>query len=95
LIHQFYFANFFNIFLATNGFHFAKNPFSFIIKSEKSEVDEMKKFTSGFFAGTFATIAATVGVVSAIKKTVIEPIEKKEAMIEANRRKANRKSRAR
>ncbi|MFD2728796.1 DUF3042 family protein [Enterococcus camelliae] len=55
----------------------------------------MKKFTSGFFTGTFATIAATIGLVTAIKKTVIDPIEKKEAMIDENRRKANRKSRAR
>lgn len=58
-------------------------------------MDEMKKFTSGFFTGTFATIAATIGLVTAIKKTVIDPIEKKEAMIDENRRKANRKSRAR
>lgn len=55
----------------------------------------MKKFTSGFFAGTFATIAATIGLVTAIKKQIIEPIEQKEAMVEENRRKANRKSRAR
>lgn len=55
----------------------------------------MKKFTSGFLAGTLFTIAAAAGVAFGVKKTVIEPIEEKENMIEENRKKAMRKSRAR
>jgi len=55
----------------------------------------MKKFTFGFIVGSLATTAATACLVKTVKKQVIEPIEEKEAMIEANRKKARRKSFAR
>ncbi|MGX6978582.1 DUF3042 family protein [Vagococcus elongatus] len=55
----------------------------------------MKKFTSGFLAGTVFTLAAVAGVAFGVKKVIIEPIEEKENMIEDNRRKAMRKSYAR
>ena len=55
----------------------------------------MKKFLSGFVVGSLITTAATVSLIAAIKKTVIDPIEEKENIIEENRRKAMRKSRAR
>ncbi|GAA3024497.1 DUF3042 family protein [Tetragenococcus solitarius] len=55
----------------------------------------MKKFTLGFIMGTLATTAATACLVTTVKKQVIEPIEEKEAMIDANRKKARRKSFAR
>lgn len=55
----------------------------------------MKKFTSGFLVGTALTGAVVAGIVTAIKKTVIEPIEEKENMIEENRKKAMRKRIAR
>lgn len=55
----------------------------------------MKKFTSGFFAGTATTVIAAMGLVKLIKKQVIEPMEQKEAIIDENRKKAHRKSHAR
>lgn len=55
----------------------------------------MKKFLSGFVVGSLITTAATVSLIAAIKKTVIDPIEEKEAIQDENRRKANRKSYAR
>ncbi|MGY3751007.1 DUF3042 family protein [Vagococcus acidifermentans] len=55
----------------------------------------MKKFTTGFLAGATVTIASIAAIAFGFKKTVIEPIEEKEQMIEDNRRKAMRKSRAR
>ena len=55
----------------------------------------MKKFTSGFLTGTALTLAALAGVAVGIKKLVIEPVEEKELIIDDNRRKAMRKSRAR
>ncbi len=55
----------------------------------------MKKFLSGFVVGSLATTCATVCLVVAIKKEVIDPIEKKEAQVDENRRKAKRKSFAR
>jgi len=55
----------------------------------------MKKFTLGFIMGTLATTAATACLVTTVKKQVIDPIEEKEAMIDANRKKAHRKSFAR
>lgn len=54
----------------------------------------MKKFTSGFVTGAAVTIATVAGLPLGIK-TVIDPIEEKENIIEENRRKAMRKSRAR
>ncbi|MGY3765964.1 DUF3042 family protein [Vagococcus vulneris] len=55
----------------------------------------MKKFTSGYLTGTAITLAAISGLAYGLKKIVIEPVEEKEAMIDDNRRKAKRKSRAR
>ena len=51
----------------------------------------MKKFVSGLLVGSLATVAAVAGAVATIKKTVIDPIDEKESMIEENRRKAMRK----
>ena len=42
----------------------------------------MKKFVSGMLVGTAITVAALAGVATTIKKTVIDPIEEKEDMIE-------------
>ena len=42
------------------------------------------------FLGGLATAAAVAGLVASVKKTVIDPIDKKEAMIEENRKKAMR-----
>ena len=55
----------------------------------------MKKFVSGMLVGTAVTVAALAGVATTIKKTVIDPIEEKEDMIEENRKKAMRKRIAR
>ncbi|MRI72505.1 DUF3042 family protein [Enterococcus mundtii] len=51
----------------------------------------MKKFVSGILVGSLATVAAVAGLVTSLKKTVIDPIDEKEAMIEENRKKAMRK----
>ncbi|MTD41375.1 DUF3042 family protein [Erwinia sp. CPCC 100877] len=51
----------------------------------------MKKFISGMLVGTAVTCAAVMGLAAAVKKTIIDPIEEKEDMIEANRKKAMRK----
>ncbi|MBO0471790.1 DUF3042 family protein [Enterococcus sp. DIV0242_7C1] len=51
----------------------------------------MKKFISGMLVGTAVTCAAVAGLAATIKKTVIDPIEEKEDMIEENRKKAMRK----
>lgn len=55
----------------------------------------MKKFSTGFLLGTLTTSAIVAGFVLGVKKTIIEPIEQKEAMIEENRKKAMRKRVAR
>ncbi|MFV0559523.1 MAG: DUF3042 family protein [Enterococcus sp.] len=55
----------------------------------------MKKFVSGFLIGSLTTVATVAGLVATVKKTVIDPIDEKEAMIEENRKKARRKSAAR
>lgn len=55
----------------------------------------MKKFTSGFFAGSVFTLATLAGIAFGVKKTIIEPLEEKENMIDESRRKAMRKSFAR
>lgn len=51
----------------------------------------MKKFVSGILVGSLATVAAVASLVTSVKKTVIDPIDEKEAMIEENRKKAMRK----
>ncbi len=55
----------------------------------------MKKFLSGYLVGTAVTTALVAGIILGVKKTVIEPIEEKEQMIDDNRKKAARKSFAR
>ena len=55
----------------------------------------MKKFLSGVLVGTAVTCATIAGLAAAVKKTVIDPIEEKEEMIEQNRKKAMRKRIAR
>lgn len=55
----------------------------------------MKKFISGVIIGSLATVAVTASLVAGVKKTVIDPISEKEAMIDQNRKKAMRKSVAR
>lgn len=57
--------------------------------------EEMKKFLGGYLVGTAVTAGLVMGLVYGIKKTVIAPIEAKENELEANRRKAARKSYAR
>ncbi len=47
----------------------------------------MKKFVSGILVGSLATAAAVAGLVASVKKTVIDPIDEKETMIEENRKK--------
>ncbi|OJG80833.1 hypothetical protein RV14_GL000377 [Enterococcus ratti] len=54
-------------------------------------MEQMNKFISGMVVGSLATAAAVVGLAASIKKTVIDPIDEKEAMIEENRKKAMRK----
>ncbi len=46
-----------------------------------------EKFVSGILVGSLATAAAVAGLVVSVKKTVIDPIDEKEAMIEENRKK--------
>lgn len=54
----------------------------------------MKKFSAGFILGTLTTLSALAGSVFAFKKTVVDPIEEKEAQLEEHRRRALRKSRS-
>lgn len=53
------------------------------------------QFAKGVATGVLATAATVAGAVFAVKKTVIEPEEKKEAFIEENRKKAARRRVAR
>ncbi|HEO8373153.1 TPA: DUF3042 family protein [Streptococcus agalactiae] len=48
-------------------------------------------FAKGIATGVVATAATLAGAAFAIKKTIIEPEEKKIAFIEENRKKAARK----
>ena len=50
-----------------------------------------KNFGKGVLTGIAGTVAAVPGAVYAVKKTVIEPEEKKAAFIEENRKKAARR----
>lgn len=52
------------------------------------------KFATGFLFGIVATAGAVAGAVLTFKKSYIEPVEEKVDEINANRRKANRKSHA-
>mgnify|MGYP001863876971 CR=1 FL=1 len=53
----------------------------------------MKSFGKGFFTGIVTTVGV-VGAVYAFKKTVVEPMEEREAILEEHRRRALRKSRS-
>ena len=48
-------------------------------------------FAKGLATGVLGTVATVAGAVYAVKKTVIDPEEKKLAFIEENRKKAARK----
>ncbi|KRL74930.1 hypothetical protein FC54_GL000081 [Ligilactobacillus saerimneri DSM 16049] len=52
----------------------------------------MKNFGKGFFIGVLTTIGAVAGSVYAFKKTVVDPIEEREAILEEHKRRALRKS---
>lgn len=54
----------------------------------------MKTFGKGFLVGTLTAFGAVVGCVYAFKKTVVEPIEEREAVLDQHRRRALRKRRS-
>ena len=54
----------------------------------------MKSFGKGFFTGIVTTVGVVAGAVYAFKKTVVEPMEEREAILEEHRRRARRKSRS-
>ena len=54
----------------------------------------MKSFGKGFFTGIVTTVGVVAGAVYAFKKTVVEPMEEREAILEEHRRHALRKSRS-
>lgn len=54
----------------------------------------MKSFGKGFFVGVVTTCGVVAGAVYAFKKTVVEPMEEREAILEEHRRRALRKSRS-
>ena len=54
----------------------------------------MKSFGKGFFTGIVTTVGVVAGAVYAFKKTVVEPMEESEAILEEHRRRALRKSRS-
>lgn len=49
------------------------------------------KFGSGVLTGIAVTLGAVAAGIAALKKTVVDPIDEKEKMIEDNRKKAQRK----
>ncbi|EFR44568.1 MULTISPECIES: DUF3042 family protein [Streptococcus] len=53
------------------------------------------QFAKGLATGVLATAATVAGAVFAVKKTIIEPEEEKEAFVEENRKKAARRRVAR
>ncbi|CAM3997874.1 DUF3042 family protein [Catellicoccus marimammalium] len=55
----------------------------------------MKNFTKGFLSGAAVLGAGVAAALYGVKKTVIEPVEKKEEFVNENRKKAMRKSHAR
>ena len=48
----------------------------------------MKTFGKGFLVGTLTAFSAVAGCVYAFKKTVVEPIEEREAVLDQHRRRA-------
>ena len=54
----------------------------------------MKLFGKGFLVGVATTLGTLAGLAFAFKKTVVEPIEEREAELDEHRRRALRKSRS-
>lgn len=54
----------------------------------------MKSFGKGFVVGVSATLGALAGCVYYFKKTVVDPIEEREAVLDEHRKRALRKSRS-
>ncbi|WP_056969064.1 DUF3042 family protein [Lacticaseibacillus thailandensis] len=50
------------------------------------------KFARGFFTGLLTAAGAVAGTIYAFKKTYVDPVEDKAEEIDANRRRAVRKS---
>lgn len=48
----------------------------------------MKTFGKGFLVGTLTAFSAVAGCVYAFKKTVVEPIEEREAVLDQQDRKS-------
>ena len=63
----------------------------FILFKRRVPMTKKFQFAKGLATGIVATAATVAGAVFAVKKTVIEPEEKKEAFIEENRKKAARR----
>lgn len=51
----------------------------------------MNNFGKGFIFGVAATVGTALGCFYAFKKNVVDPIEKKEAMIAEQKKRATRK----
>ena len=60
-------------------------------KGEDSLMAKKHSFAKGVATGVIGTAATVAGAVFAVKKTIIEPEEKKLAFIEENRKKAARR----
>lgn len=54
----------------------------------------MKSFTRGALFGVAATLGTLAGCLYAFKKSVVEPIEEREEILDQHRRRALRKSRS-
>lgn len=54
----------------------------------------MKSFSKGFVVGVGATLGALAGCAYYFKKTVVDPIEEREAVLDEHRKRALRKSRS-
>ena len=62
-----------------------------ITYTEDSLMAKKHSFAKGVATGVIGTAATVAGAVFAVKKTIIEPEEKKLAFIEENRKKAARR----
>lgn len=65
-----------------------------MVVNKTREESPMKSFGKGFVFGAIATISAVAGCVYAFKKTVVEPIEEREAILDEHRKRAMRKRRS-
>ncbi|SEM67303.1 Protein of unknown function [Ligilactobacillus sp. WC1T17] len=54
----------------------------------------MKTFGKGFVLGAVAAFSTVAGCVYAFRKTVVEPIEEREAILDEHRRRAMHKRRS-